>query len=114
MNRPARVAGADRPQVANRAFFPLYLHLYVVQFILLPLLTRSSFVATLLGNSLYLSALAYYVYITFLGYHALPSLQHTELLLAPVLVLGLLWVVSLLCSWGVVAHGGVRGLFWGV
>ncbi|RLM01797.1 hypothetical protein CFD26_108618 [Aspergillus turcosus] len=103
--------------VSNRAFFPLYLHLYVVQFLLLPLLTRSpsNFLATFLGNTLYLSALIYYTYITFLGYNALPFLHNTELLLLPILVLSILWLVSLIAGWGVVMHGrSVEGLFWGV
>ncbi|KAJ5219816.1 hypothetical protein N7468_009020 [Penicillium chermesinum] len=103
--------------VSNRAFFPLYLHLYVVQFILLPLLTRnpSNFLATFLGNTLYLSALIYYTYITFLGYNALPFLHNTELLLVPILVFAVLWVISLIAGWGVVMHGrSVEGLFWGV
>ncbi|KAJ5118557.1 mitochondrial carrier [Penicillium atrosanguineum] len=103
--------------VSNRAFFPLYLHLYVVQFLLLPLLTRSpsNFLATFLGNSLYLSALIYYTYITFLGYNALPFLHNTELLLVPIMVFAVLWLVSLIAGWGVVMQGrSVVGLFWGV
>ncbi|KAH8688853.1 putative integral membrane protein [Talaromyces proteolyticus] len=103
--------------VSNRAFFPLYLHLYVVQFLLLPLLTRDppNFFTTFLGNTLYLSALLYYTYITFLGYNALPFLHNTELLLLPILVLSILWLFSLIAGWNVVTHGrGVEGLFWGV
>ncbi|KAL4919107.1 UNC-50 [Aspergillus aurantiobrunneus] len=103
--------------VSNRAFFPLYLHLYVVQFLLLPLLTRSpsNFIATFLGNTLYLSALTYYTYITFLGYNALPFLHNTELILLPILVFAVLWLVSLIAGWGVVMQGrSVEGLFWGV
>jgi hypothetical protein len=105
-------------QVSNRAFFPLYLHLYVLQFLLLPILTRHSdsspsFLATFLGNTLYLSAFIYYIYITFLGYNALPFLHHTELLLLPILILGVLWLVSLIVGWGIVGQGGaVAGLFW--
>ncbi|OJD23439.1 hypothetical protein ACJ73_05207 [Blastomyces percursus] len=110
--------------VSNRAFFPLYLHLYVLQFLLLPILTRKnsshsesspSTLATVLGNTLYLSALTYYTYITFLGYNALPFLHHTELLLAPILILAVLWLVSLIVGWGIVGQGmAVEGLFWGV
>ncbi|KAJ6067618.1 uncharacterized protein N7446_004655 [Penicillium canescens] len=103
--------------VSNRAFFPLYLHLYVVQFLLLPLLTRSpsNFLATFLGNSLYLSALIYYTYITFLGYNALPFLHNTELLLLPILIFAIMWLVSLIAGWGIVMQGrSVEGLFWGV
>jgi hypothetical protein len=104
-------------QVSNRAFFPLYLHLYVVQFLLLPLLTRSpsNFLATFLGNSLYLSALIYYTYITFLGYNALPFLHNTELLLVPILIFAILWLISLIAGWGIVMQGrSVEGLLLGV
>jgi UNC-50 family len=107
----------DYLQVSNRAFFPLYLHLYVLQFLLLPLLTRNpaNFFTTFLGNTLYLSALLYYTYITFLGYNALPFLHNTELLLLPILVLSVLWLVSLIAGWNVITQGrGVEGLFWGV
>ncbi|KAL3436031.1 UNC-50 [Aspergillus tetrazonus] len=103
--------------VSNRAFFPLYLHLYVVQFLLLPLLTRSpsDFLTTFLGNTLYLSAFTYYTYITFLGYNALPFLHNTELLLLPILLFAILWLVGLIVGWGVVMQGhSVKGLFWGV
>ncbi|KAK9623386.1 hypothetical protein V6Z94_004296 [Aspergillus fumigatus] len=75
----------------------------------------SNFLATFLGNTLYLSALIYYTYITFLGYNALPFLHNTELLLLPILVLSILWLVSLIAGWGVVMHGhSVEWLFWGV
>ncbi|KAJ5573045.1 hypothetical protein N7450_010029 [Penicillium hetheringtonii] len=103
--------------VSNRAFFPLYLHLYVIQFLLLPLLTHTptNFLATFLGNTLYLSALIYYTYITFLGYNALPFLHNTELLLIPILIFAILWFISLIAGWGIVMDGwGVEGLFWGV
>lgn len=87
----------------------------MVQFLVLPLLQRSSnALATFLGNTLYLSAVTYYTYITFLGYNALPFLHNTELLLLPILALAVLWLVSLICGWGIVAQGhGVEGLFWG-
>ncbi|KAL4973229.1 UNC-50 [Aspergillus desertorum] len=103
--------------VSNRAFFPLYLQLYVVQFLLLPLLTRSpsDFLTIFLGNTLYLSALTYYTYITFLGYNALPFLHNTELLLLPILLFAILWLTSLIAGWSVVMRGrSVKGLFWGV
>ncbi|PYI30804.1 UNC-50 [Aspergillus indologenus CBS 114.80] len=102
--------------VSNRAYFPLYLHLYVVQFLLLPLLTRSpsNFLATFLGNTLYLSALTYYTYITFLGYNALPFLHNTELLLLPILAVAILWLVSLVAGWSLVMQGQIlEVLVWG-
>lgn len=70
----------------------------------------------LLGNTLYLVAFSFYTVITFLGYNsrfsrwergfgvvaddsdglALPFLQHTEILLVPVVVLVISWAISLL------------------
>jgi hypothetical protein len=51
------------------AFFPVYLLLYVVQFYLSPLLLARSMIATLLANTLYFVAFAYYHYVSFLGYN---------------------------------------------
>ena len=87
-----------------------------MQFLLLPLLTRSpsNFLATFLGNTLYLSALTYYTYITFLGYNALPFLHNTELLLLPILAFAILWLVSLVAGWSLVMQGQIlEVLVWG-
>eukprot|EP01099_Mayorella_cantabrigiensis_P008002 TRINITY_DN7364_c0_g1_i1.p1 TRINITY_DN7364_c0_g1~~TRINITY_DN7364_c0_g1_i1.p1 ORF type:complete len:129 (-),score=27.69 TRINITY_DN7364_c0_g1_i1:341-727(-) len=56
------------------SFFPLFLILYVVQFLLLPvLLVPESFFATFLSNTLYAIAFVYYFYLTFLGYNGKAS-----------------------------------------
>ncbi|KAM0805235.1 UNC-50 [Usnea florida] len=94
--------------VAIRAFFPVWVWLYVLQFLLWPLIARDncfltsmidteSFlrVSTFFGNTLYLVALGYYTIICFLGYNALPFLHHTELLLSPCFVYAILWFASL-------------------
>ncbi|KAI9795545.1 MAG: hypothetical protein M1825_001273, partial [Sarcosagium campestre] len=81
--------------VAIRAFFPVWVFIYVVQFILMPLVSLDHWICLFLGNSLYLVAFTYYTIITFLGYNALPFLHHTELLLSPVFVFGGLWIASL-------------------
>jgi hypothetical protein len=64
------------------------------------------------GNTIYLVAIGYYFLISFLGYNgkpsapptrlliltptlALPFLHHTELLLTPIVVCGILWFISL-------------------
>lgn len=99
--------------VSIRAFFPLWALLYVVQFILMPLITKStspstSFgnaLSTFVGNTLYLLAFGYWTIITFLGYNALAFLHHTELLLAPI---GL-W----LFVWAFTVVGGVNLPNWG-
>ncbi|KAI4119690.1 MAG: hypothetical protein LQ345_000488 [Seirophora villosa] len=91
--------------VAIRAFFPAWIFLYVVQFMLWPLISRDYWISLFLGNTLYLVACTYYTIIIFLGYNALPFLHHTELLLAPTLVYGVLWLASLF-GFNVPAHVG--------
>ncbi|KAL1303292.1 hypothetical protein AAFC00_006698 [Neodothiora populina] len=81
--------------VAIRAFLPVWFFLYVVQFILMPLIARDYWLSLFVGNSLYLLAFVYYFVITFLGYNALPFLHHTQLLLSPVAIMTVLWFVSL-------------------
>ncbi|KAK7193055.1 hypothetical protein DPSP01_007601 [Paraphaeosphaeria sporulosa] len=81
--------------VAIRAFVPVWVFLYVVQFLCMPLVGTDHWVSLALSNTLYLAALIYYFIITFLGYNALPFLHHTELLLAPIAITIILWFVSL-------------------
>ena len=50
----------------------------VVQFLLTPLLLARGFLPALFSNVLYAAALSYYHYLSFLGYSALPFLEHTE------------------------------------
>jgi len=78
------------------SFFPLFLLLYVFQFFLLPVLLMHGFIATILANSLYMVAFVYYTYITFLGYKALPFLQNAVYFLYPSVLVGLVYIVSIL------------------
>jgi len=81
--------------VSIRAFLPIWVFLYVVQFLLMPLIAQDYWLSNFFGNSMYLLALCYYFIITFLGYNALPFLNRTEVLLAPIPVLVILWLISL-------------------
>lgn len=65
------------------SFFPLFLLLYVVQYLLLPFLIQPTLAATVVSNSLYAVALWSYCYITSLGYSTLPFLERTEVFLYP-------------------------------
>lgn len=56
-------------QVSVRAFLPVWTFLYVLQFLLLPLIAQDYWVSNFFGNTLYLVALGYYLVITFLGYN---------------------------------------------
>jgi hypothetical protein len=55
--------------VAIRAYFPVWVFLYVVQFLLMPVVAKGYWVSLFLGNTLYLLAFEYYTVITFLGYN---------------------------------------------
>jgi hypothetical protein len=99
--------------VSIRAFLPIWAFLYVLQFLFLPLIAQDYWVSNFFGNSMYLLALSYYFVITFLGYNgececmiapellradnfaALPFLSRTEVLLAPIPVLVIVWLISL-------------------
>ncbi|EGC28968.1 hypothetical protein DICPUDRAFT_159511 [Dictyostelium purpureum] len=66
------------------SFFPLFIFLYVFQFFFLPILLSNSLFAIIFSNTLYFAGFSYYYYITFLGYSALPFLQHTKFFLYPI------------------------------
>ncbi|EPY50698.1 UNC-50 family protein [Schizosaccharomyces cryophilus OY26] len=78
------------------SFFPVFVLLYILQLILLPLISRSNFISLFLGNSLYLVALCYYTYLTFIGYQTLPFLKDTHTLLTPIPMFLIMWALSLL------------------
>lgn len=77
------------------AFVLIYLWLYVVQYLLLPLVSRRNFFSIFLGNTLYFVAVSHYFVITFLGYSMLPFLKNTQLFLAPI---GVAFVVYTGCT----------------
>jgi hypothetical protein len=57
--------------VSIRAFLPLWVFLYVLQFLFMPLIARDYWVSNLFGNTMYLLAFGYYFVITFLGYNGM-------------------------------------------
>lgn len=59
----------EHSQVSIRAFLPLWVFLYVLQFLFMPLIARDYWVSNFFGNTMYLLALSYYFVITFLGYN---------------------------------------------
>jgi hypothetical protein len=76
------------------AFFPLFLLLYVVQYMLLPILLSDAFFPRILSNSLWALACGYYHYINFIGYLELPILNNQEYFLYPIAVVVALLVLS--------------------
>lgn len=112
------------------AFFPLLLVVHIVQLFLLPVILSSfGFLSLLLGNTLWLVGLMYYVYITFLGYngaalgacvdavaHATPAdrspsvavaampfldRNRTVMLLYPGAAFVLIYILSLVLQWNI-------------
>jgi hypothetical protein len=67
-----------------------------VQFFLLPLVLGKSLLALLVSNTLYGISLAWYWYITHLGYRALPFLSQTEVFLFPIAAVALVYVLNLI------------------
>jgi len=78
------------------SYFPVFLMLYVVQYLLSPLLLARTFISSLLAIALYGFALSYYHYMNFLGYSALPFLQETDMFLYPIGVIALLALLAFL------------------
>ncbi|XP_064637541.1 protein unc-50 homolog A-like [Lineus longissimus] len=82
------------------AFFPLLmiLHLFQLPF-LNHVINTDWFFGRFFGNTLWIIALCYYSYITFLGYSALPFLKKTQMFLYPMTIMVLLYVISLAVGW---------------
>lgn len=82
------------------AFFPLLVILHFVQlFFYHILISQDWYVATLFGNSLWLVALIYYVYINFLGYNSLGILQNTRAFLYPLAPIVVFIIGTLIANW---------------
>ncbi|KAF2903983.1 hypothetical protein ILUMI_02193, partial [Ignelater luminosus] len=59
------------------------------------------FLIMLIGNTFWLIAVSYYIYITFLGYNSLQVLKHATFLLIPLLISVLLYVMSLIVKFNI-------------
>ncbi|XP_017487709.1 PREDICTED: protein unc-50 homolog [Rhagoletis zephyria] len=79
------------------AFFPPLLILHVFQlFFYNVFISHDMFLARFFGNTLWLIAVGYYCYITFLGYSTLAMLRHTQVILYPMVPLFLFYFISTL------------------
>ncbi|ETW04624.1 hypothetical protein H310_03819 [Aphanomyces invadans] len=76
------------------SFFIFFLVVHVLQFLFLPWLLSPSLVSLVVANTIYAVGCGSYVYITFLGYMALPFLHHTERFLYPIVAIGGLYLSS--------------------
>ncbi|XP_029304695.1 protein unc-50 homolog [Cottoperca gobio] len=83
------------------AFYPLLVILHFLQlfFINYVIINTNWFVGYFVGNTSWLIGIGYYLYITFLGYNALPFLKNTVVLLYPFALLVLVYVLSLSLGW---------------
>ncbi|OLY81016.1 Protein unc-50-like protein [Smittium mucronatum] len=86
------------------AFFPFFLCVYVVQFCFLPL-TTGPLIRLVIGNLVYVLGAWMYVYISYLGYCALPFLHLQVVILYPfvALLLGSL-VISFAFNFNISHH----------
>ncbi|XP_020387066.1 protein unc-50 homolog [Rhincodon typus] len=90
------------------AFYPLLVILHFIQlFFINHIIIRDGFLAYFVGNIFWLVGIGYYIYITFLGYSALPFLKNTVALLYPFGLLILLFLLSLGLGWNF-----TKGLCW--
>ncbi|KAH3681186.1 hypothetical protein WICPIJ_007881 [Wickerhamomyces pijperi] len=81
------------------SYLIIWVNLYVVQFILLPVLQLDNWLSLILGNSLYFGSWVYYTVITFYGYNLLPFLVNTQLVLYPIVPLTVVYLIS--CLFGI-------------
>ena len=99
--------------VTTRAFFPVYILLYIVQYILMPAIDHQNKASVFVANVLYLVAGIYWSLVTFLGFNSLTFLHHTQLLLSPVGVFVLGWLICTVTGVNLTRFG-VTWIFWGV
>ncbi|CAD5120451.1 DgyrCDS9021 [Dimorphilus gyrociliatus] len=84
------------------AFFPLLMILHLFQLPFLAFMNHN-FLSLLFGNTLWLFAIGYYVYISFLGYSALPFLKKTRVILIPMTVAFMFYLISVIVGWNISA-----------
>jgi len=84
------------------AFFPMLILLHVILPLLFyGLIDYPNFFARLIGNSIWCVAVVYYIYITFLGYTALPILKNTHIFLYPITFIFIFFVATVSAGWNV-------------
>lgn len=84
------------------SFFPAFLVLHVLQFLLVPIILYApSLISTFISNSIFLLAFGYYHYITCLGFSALPFINNPRVFLFPIPVLVGVFILSLLFQFNI-------------
>lgn len=83
------------------AFFPLLMVIHVLQLFLIKVIARDWFISAVIADTMWLVAISYYVYITFLGYSALPFLKKTVALLYPIAGFIVVYFIAVLFQWNI-------------
>ncbi|KAJ8950279.1 hypothetical protein NQ318_021134 [Aromia moschata] len=65
------------------------------------LINHDGFISRLLGNTFWLVAVLYYMYITFLGYSSLQFLKHVHLIISPLPLVMFLYIVTLISGFNI-------------
>lgn len=74
---------------------------YVIIYNFLGLINHEWFISRLLGNTFWLVAVLYYMYITFLGYNSLQILHHTHFIISPLPVVVIFYIVTLVSGFNI-------------
>ncbi|SCU82748.1 LANO_0B07404g1_1 [Lachancea nothofagi CBS 11611] len=77
------------------AFLVVWSLLYLLQFLLLPVINLHRWIGLFIGNTLYCAAFGQYFVLSFYGYSQLPILKNVNFILLPTLVFAAIYVVSL-------------------
>ncbi|VDN97034.1 unnamed protein product [Rodentolepis nana] len=98
-SHPPIVEWAYAFDIHLNAFFSCFIILRNIQPVFFYFIRGKTIASILLGNTFWLVGILYYVYITFLGYKALPFLRRTRAILLTGTVIVVLYVVSLVLRW---------------
>ena len=77
------------------AFLIIWVALYFMQFLLLPVIHLHRWIGLLVGNALYCFAFAHYFILTFYGYSQMTFLKNIQFILFPALTFTVLFFISL-------------------
>lgn len=84
------------------SFFVVFLWLYILQFLILPIVNRENWLCVILGNTLYFVSFVHYSVMTFLGYSMLPFLGSTQTFFYPVIPVFFIYVTATISKWSMV------------
>ncbi|OUC40896.1 UNC-50 family protein [Trichinella nativa] len=83
------------------AFFPVLIFLHVILPVVYPFARSITLLGCIVGNTLWFVAISYYIYITFLGYAALPFLKNVHFFLYPFTFFFISYVAILTLQWSI-------------